>query len=292
MRSFRRYNEVISKLGHALKLVITFALTLTAISATHAADPPSCVPDFKTLSPAPVDPSQALDRLVTLETDISNAETTVRNRISSLKLSSKEAFRLTNEKHLEITEIQANYEALTDDLLSETPARFADFESRFQSIKSRLEHALSFNELKRTLTAPTNGPRFQELIESPQLLEVAAHYDVPQAAAVAGSASAKKLSVSFTREVLDYFKADLERGSRFLRAIQKGYIGTGSGSGIVRITDHHEALVEIKVIGGKEGHQRLIGCRRADGYIEILKVYEKRNEGSGGSLKHFAELCD
>ena len=282
---------MIWKFNQAFALAIT--LMFISVVAAHAADPPSCIPEFKNLSPAPVDPSQALDRLVTLETDIATAETTVRNRISSLRLSSKEAFHLTNEKHLEITEIQANYEALTDDLLSETPSRFADFESRFQSIKSRLEHALSFNELKRTATAPqASTQKFQDLIESPHLLEVATHYEVPQAAAVAGAASAKKLSVSFTREILDYFKADLERGSRFLRAIQKGYTGTASGSGIVRITDHHEALVEIKVIGGKEGHQRLIGCRRSDGYIEILKVYEKRNQGSGGSLKHFAELCD
>jgi hypothetical protein len=75
-----------------------------------------------------------------------------------------------------------------------------------------------------------------------------------------------------------------------MRSIVKGYVGPHGGDGILRITDRHEALVEIKFVS--KGNSKLIGCRRAGGLIEILRFYEKHNEGAGGSLKRFAKLCD
>lgn len=268
-------------------LVIITSMQVTSLQTLAAGNPP-CAPKFQNLGNEGVAWASDLDRLVAFESEFGKAENVINDHIKTLSLPPKDSFRIANEKHLEILKLRAQYETLADDLLSEDAKRMGSFESRLEQMRERLERTTDI----RAITANPAVREFKDLIETPTLLRAETRYDVPQASGVAGSASAKKVSVSFTREVLDYFFVDLERGSRFLRAIQKGYIGSGSGSGIVRITDHHEALVEIKVIGGKEGHQRLIGCRRNDGYIEILKVYEKRNEGGGGSLKHFAELCD
>lgn len=270
------------------ELVITliiFSIQFATLR-TYAAGEPPCAPKFQTFGKEGADWASDLDRLVAFETEIDNAESVIQGRIQAMGLPTRDAFRITNAKHLEVMEIRSQYEVVSDDLLSEDVKRIGDMNSRISKMRTQLEQVMDVAQAKPVEIS------FKDLIETPAQIRVATKYDVPQASGVAGSTSAKKLSVSFTREVLDYFAVDLERGSRFLRAIQKGYIGTGSGSGIVRITDHHEALVEIKVIGGKEGNQRLLGCRRADGYIEILKVYEKRNEGGGGSLKHFAELCE
>lgn len=289
----RRHNRTIflARVAPRVALKVAVGIVFAILSTSPAvAAKIECVPGFKGLSPKPLDANEALDRLAGLESDLSSAETAMPSRIGALKLPSKDAFQLTNEKHLELSTLKSDYETLADDLLSDDLTRIGNFESRIQNLRARL-HAVSDLSVSSAPT-PVKPRPFQELIDSPNLLKASVRYEVPQAAASAGAANVKKLSVSFTREVLDYFGVDAERGPRFLRAIQKGYVGSGAGSGIVRITDQHEALVEIKVIGGKEGHQRLIGCRRSDGYIEILKVYEKRNEGAGGSLKHFAELCE
>ena len=283
---------------HVRELLNIFFIALTALSspiALNAATNPPCPTVFQTFGSEGAKWEDKLNHLVAIEPEITIAETTISDRVRKAGFSARESFELANQKHLEISQIHIDYNALSDDLLSEDIARIGNFDARLATLRSRLEQATEVKRASVTGASDTvtqAKPDFARLIEKPTEIREGTRYEVPQASGVAGSTSAKKLSVSFTREVLDYFGIDLERGSRFLRAIQKGYIGSGSGSGIVRITDHHEDLVEIKVIGGKEGNQRLIGCRRADGYIEVLKVYEKRNEGGGGSLKHFAELCD
>lgn len=272
-----------------LRLAVLVILILTTVKPLRvfAVSDSSCATKFQGVAKEPKQIASDLDRLIAFETDLQTAYAAIGSQLKTLNLSSKDAFRTANEKHLEILAIRTHYETLADDLLSENIGRIGDFERRFQEIQEQL---LKAKEVKAA--QPNIAPdRFSDLIDAPSRLKAEIQYEVPQAASVAGASSTKKLSVSFSREILDYFNADIERGSRFLRAIQKGYIGTAAGSGIVRITDHHEALVEIKVIGGKEGHQRLIGCRKNEGFIQILKVYEKRNEGAGGSLKHFAALC-
>lgn len=271
---------------------LAIILIITTISFTphlaHATSEPACPLKFQTLGKQGADWASDLDRLVAFESEIDKAESMIHSRIKALGLSTKDSFHLTNEKHLEVMKIRSQYETLSDDLLSEDIKRIGDIENRLTQMRAQLGQTLDVH----ASTAKPVEYEFKDFIEAPSRIQFGTRYEVPQASGIAGTASAKKLSVSFTREVLNYFSVDLERGSRFLRAIQKGYIGSGSGSGIVRVTDQHEALVEIKVIGGKEGNQRLIGCRRTDGLIEIMRVYEKRNEGGGGSLKHFAELCN
>ncbi|CAN5686243.1 hypothetical protein BH10BDE1_BH10BDE1_00750 [soil metagenome] len=236
---------------------------------------------------------QPLEQLVAFESLLESAEKSIDASLHDLHLSAVDRSKLASSRHSLLADIRVQFEGVSDGVLSESPERLQRFNHDFSTLRQRLIEAIDFKKTTGAAVATTETAHpFHSLIETPSLLKTGVTYEVPQAAGHGGEASIHKVSTTFSQDVLDYFKADATRGSRFLRAIQKGYVPSGSGSGIVRITDQHEKLVEIKVIGGNEGHQRLIGCRQADGLIHILKVYEKRNEGGGGSLKRYASLCD
>lgn len=190
-----------------------------------------------------------------------------------------------------------------EELLSQMSSHHILFESLAEHLFEREvgDYQNPMNELRRDLQRTRQYLRFltqrfeihniMELIEEPQMILSNYEYLVPQAYSISGKPSSQKMSVRFSEETAEFIKSDVAGGARFLRSILKGYVPAGSGSGIVRITDQHENLIEIKTIGGREGNTRLIGCRGAAGSITILKVYEKKNEGGGGSLKKFSLLC-
>jgi hypothetical protein len=239
----------------------------------------------------------ALEILVGFEKRLDEAAASIDHSVHHSGIPIADQSKASAERHAQIAAIRVKYEQLSDAVLEADAvpgadaALVANFESQIEELESQLM-GVSRTVVFAKPSADIAPLAFSDVIEKPSLLKANTHYEVPVANTITGVASAHKLSVNFAPEVLDYFTADSQRGSRFLRAIQKGYVPSGSGSGIVRITDQHEKLVEVKVIGGNEGHQRLIGCRQGDGTIAILKVYEKRNEGGGGSLKRFASLCD
>ncbi len=255
-------------------LPAVFLFASTSASAPVKFETP-CPVSYDAIGLAQTDANlPAIDRLVSLETQLEGVEKS----------------RFASERKIEIAAIRSEYERLADAVLSEKPEALIGFDEAYGSLRNRLSEVS--NPTSRGTAAATSSLSYAQLIEQPELLKTGAVYEVPQASGQGGQASLHKVSVKFSQDVLDYFRDDVQRGHRFLRAIQKGYVPGKSGSGIVRITDQHENLVEVKVIGGNEGHQRLIGCRQADGMISILKVYEKHNEGGGGALKKFASLCD
>ncbi len=256
-------------------LPAVFLFASTSTSAPLKFEPP-CPVSYDAIGIAQTDANlPAIDRLVSLETQLEGVE---RSRFAS-------------ERKIEIAAIRSEYDRWADAVLSEKPEALSGFDEAYGSLRNRLSE-VSNPTSRSTATSTTSTLSYAQLIEQPELLKIGAVYEVPQASGQGGQATLHKVSVKFSKDIIDYFREDVQRGHRFLRAIQKGYVPGKSGSGIVRITDQHENLVEVKVIGGNEGHQRLIGCREPDGIISILKVYEKHNEGGSGALKKFASLCD
>ncbi len=255
-------------------LPAVFFIASTSTSAPLKFEAP-CPTSFEAIPVAPEDTRPAIDRLVDLESQLEGLEKS----------------RFATERKVAIAAIRSEYDRWADAVLSEKPEELVGFDDAFVALRTRLSEVSNLSS-RSTAAATTSSLSYGQLIEQPELLKIGTVYAVPQASGQGGQASLHKVSVKFSQDVLDYFREDVQRGHRFLRAIQKGYVPGKSGSGIVRITDQHENLVEVKVIGGNEGHQRLIGCRHADGVISILKVYEKHNEGGGGALKKFASLCE
>lgn len=92
-------------------------------------------------------------------------------------------------------------------------------------------------------------------------------------------------------EVLVRGLEDVDQGDliRFLRAIEKGFVPSLSGSGVLRVTDVHKRFVEVKIIG-HGGDYRLVGCFE-HGVLTLKKVYHRKSRGSGGALQVFHHLC-
>ncbi len=97
-------------------------------------------------------------------------------------------------------------------------------------------------------------------------------------------------TVSFEdRALKEMQKLDDLTVERLLRSIKKGFVPPVSGPGVVRLTDIHRALVEVKIV--KKGVTRLIGCFES-GHLYVKRVYHKRNEGRGSALGNYRDLCD
>lgn len=135
-----------------------------------------------------------------------------------------------------------------------------------------------------TVSGADCGPR----LTTRPLREVLTQHEIASDVPYATEDTVGLSTVRFTREFVgEFIELEPEFGRRFLRAIQRGFKPAASGSGLVRITDVHKALVEVKVIGTKE---RLLGCLRS-GELELRRVITKRNENKGGALARYRDLC-
>lgn len=230
----------------------------------------------------------AIDYLVQFDSTFRAAKDSLRSEITSAALPPGEREALLQDFESKLAAVDSQYENLTNRTLewSVEEAR-REFPSMAEGLRRAADNSLL---AARTALRREQGASFNELADNPDLISPRLSYEVPQPSSSTGVQSANKLSVKFNAAVIEELRKDPHSASRFLRSMVKGYVGAHGGDGILRITDQHEALVEIKFVS--KGNSRLIGCRRAGGLIEILRYYEKHNEGTGGSLKRFAKLCD
>ncbi|MDZ4085010.1 MAG: hypothetical protein U1E10_18860 [Bdellovibrionales bacterium] len=252
---------------------------------------PLCALDYATFFKGQQQPLRvegAIDYLVQFDSTFRAAKDGLRSEITSATLPQGERLALLQDFQSKVAAIDSQYESLTNRTLewSVEEAR-REFPSMAEGLRRAAENSLSEG---RTALRREQGASFNELADNPDLISPRLSYEVPQPSSSTGVQSANKLSVKFNAAVIEELRKDPHSASRFLRSMVKGYVGAHGGDGILRITDQHEALVEIKFVS--KGNSRLIGCRRAGGLIEILRYYEKHNEGTGGSLKRFAKLCD
>lgn len=127
----------------------------------------------------------------------------------------------------------------------------------------------------------TTAPCLGSIIENPSRLEAESDYQT-------GDPHLKTVSFE-DRAVKEMARLDDLTVERLLRSIKKGFVPPVSGPGVVRLTDLHKNLVEVKIV--KKGVTRLIGCFEA-GHLYVKRVYHKRNEGRGGALGTYRDLCN
>ncbi len=269
---------------------VSFVFSFTVSGSSFASAPCSIeFEGFGIFQPGPVTIDRAVDYLVQFDESLSAATSTLRSDISSSSaLTGSQRQALLNEFESRYAAVKDQYEELTNKALEWSVSEAQrEFPSRVEALRRSAESTVVQT---RTALRREQGASFNELTDNPELISSKLVYEVPQPSSTSGNQSVNKLSVKFNDAVISELRKDPHSASRFLRSMVKGYVGAHAGDGILRITDQHEALVEIKFVS--KGNSRLIGCRRAGGLIELLRFYEKHNEGGSGSLKRFAKLCD
>ncbi len=118
-------------------------------------------------------------------------------------------------------------------------------------------------------------PCLGEVIENPESLEAGRIYST-------GDPHLRTVSVDH-RAQKEISALDNLTIERLFRSVKKGIVPPVSGPGVVRLTDVHRNLVEVKIV--RKGVTRLIGCLNG-GHLTVMKVYHKRNEGKGGAWAH------
>jgi hypothetical protein len=90
-------------------------------------------------------------------------------------------------------------------------------------------------------------------------------------------------SVVFSRDVIEYFQKNLERGSFFLTALSKGYVAHHNSSGLRRIPAIHPDFRDIKLLkhGGKV---RIVG-RLVERTIHFFFIYDHDQAYDDGEMR-------
>ena len=289
----RQICSIAAKWIHAsslLRIVISI-ICLCLFVSNEARSTTACSIEFASFKIGPGQPMQiedAIEFLVQFDSHLATLSESVTSDFAKANLTTQLREQLKTNFVNQTTKLKADYDQLTNNALewSVEEAR-REFPNRAEALRRSAE---SIFTQTRTALRREQGASFNELADNPDLISPRLSYEVPQPSSSTGVQSANKLSVKFNAAVIDELRKDPHSASRFMRSMIKGYVGAHGGDGILRITDQHEALVEVKFVS--KGNSRLIGCRRAGGLIEILRFYEKHNEGTGGSLKRFAKLCD
>jgi hypothetical protein len=230
----------------------------------------------------------AVDYLAEFEGHLKTVIDSLQTNLTDAGLSGSNRSQIQASLDAESLSIQRRLSTLADQTLESSGSFLPhEFETAVESIR---RSALGLQRQTTIAIRRERGATFSEISENPELISSRITYQVPIPDSISGASAAGKLSVRFADEVVSELVKAPHESHRFMRSLMKGYIGPHAGDGILRITDQHEDLVEIKFVS--KGAHRLIGCRRSGGLIEILKYYEKKNEGSGGSLKRFAKLCE
>lgn len=231
---------------------------------------------------------KAIDFLADLETRVQNLASELKVHVANSGLSGSPRSSIQSQLDSETQQLQARVGALIDKTLEDGSQTVGhEFEMATENLRRT---AMSLRRNTLIAIRREQGAAFSEIAENPELISSRHTYNVPVPDSISGASAAGRLTVRFSSEVIDELVKAPHESHRFMRSLIKGYVGSHAGDGILRITDQHEDLVEIKFVS--KGAHRLIGCRRPGGLIEILKYYEKRNEGAGGSLKRYAKLCD
>jgi hypothetical protein len=76
----------------------------------------------------------------------------------------------------------------------------------------------------------------------------------------------------------------------FIRALRHGFVGPGEKSGIKRLTNLAQNMIEVK-IPGSMSQARLIGCLEEGPTITVLRLIYKGGQSSGG-FERYKHLCD
>ncbi len=192
-------------------------------------------------------------------------------------------------KDLEVlkeTSLDLSEQVLSDPDLT-TPNTIDLLSQNIRDLKGRL---LSYQQNSEK-GAQRDAHSFSELMGAPQTVKADFIYQLEPSIDSQGNQRKEQRSVQFSQEIVDFFSERPGSPQFFFRAIQQGYVGPFSGAGIMRISDVHPDLIEVKWPNGPEGNYRLMGCRHKAGHLIIKKVYFKRNSGHSGSLAIFRNLC-
>lgn len=277
--------------GRALR-TLTFIFLGISYATSFAAPKPDCPEEFASFKlGSPVGYSrdlkieQAVDYMVQLESQIESSAKLVRGSFTDSRLPVGLRNQMSGDFERELSDIKKSYESLVDKSLEWSVAEAqVEFAPRAEALRRSAE---SLFKRSRIAIRRESGATFAEMMDNPELISSRLIYEVPQADSSTGAHAANKLSVRFHQSVIDELRKDHQSSARFFRAMIKGYVGTHSGDGILRITDAGE-LVEVKHMAK---NHRLIGCRRPGGLIELVRYHEKHNDGGSGSLKQYAKLC-
>lgn len=276
--------------------VLSLIAASTVLLAQTVASANSCALEFAALDSAfprlapqaKLSVEQAIDYLAEFEGHFKSVTDDLQNQLSRATLAGATRSQLQSKFEAERLALQGRLTALTDQTLEASDSFIRqDFESSVETLRRA---SAGFHRHTLIAIRREQGASFSDISENPELISPRLTYQVPVPDSIFGASAAGKLSVRFSEEVVSELIKAPHESHRFMRSLLKGYIGPHAGDGILRITDQHEDLVEIKFVS--KGAHRLIGCRRPGGLIEVLKYYEKRNEGAGGSLKRFAKLCE
>lgn len=260
---------------------ILFSLTFMAtVSATGAPllDTPlgsSCPLAFQKLPPSTTEQNAILDELIDIENELNGLRDGFMPTVHDAP--TRVAYR----------QLRSTYESVSNRIFDHND--FTGAREKVAELRERVRELRRPAWVEEKIQKISNEPSFAQLTEMPQLIKRDVAYEVPQPCCTTGQREVNQMSVSFSDEVIEYFKKDVDGAHRFLRAIQKGYSASYAGSGIMRFPQYGK-LVEIKLVHSK-GNYRLLGCREANGLIRLLKFMEKRHHNAA-DMKPFAHLCD
>lgn len=271
---------MVRKLAHLIALAIFNMLTICGLTTLTYAGPlpvhlvKSCPASFQNLMTV-TEQNAVLDDLIEIERELNSFRENVLPKIHDGP--TRSAFE----------DVSAEYEAFSNRILDQED--FSNVRTGLDELRERVRELSRHRWLGERIQNASHQTTFSQIMEMPQLIKRDVVYDVPQPCCIAGQREANQMSVSFSDEIVDYFKKDTDGAHRFLRAIQKGYTANHAGSGIRRFAEYGK-LVEIKLVHTK-GNYRLLGCREANGLVRVLKFMEKRHHNAS-DMKPFAHLCE
>lgn len=267
--------------------IAAILFTANASAATQKSTCPSGFegPAFALSEVSSVD--QAVDHLASLEGLLKETREALTASIVREVKDPRERAKLVAALGDDLQRIDVSLASWVDRVLSSSTFMAKEFQSDAVKFGHEFE---ALKSATRFRTKKTLGATFDELVLEPRLITGQREYLVPSRTTITGAESPIQVKVRFSDKVVEQLESlSIERVRHFIKAIEKGYVASRSGSGILKVPDINPNLVEIKVVPGEL--YRLMGCRRPNGLIEILAVYVKQNDGASGSLSRFASLC-
>lgn len=173
--------------------------------------------------------------------------------------------------------VQSQIDRLVDEGLSPSP----NVDHLWLEARQLVGQIISLIAPSECPVATGERPCLGEVLSDPSRLESELDYE---------TGDPHLRTVSFESQALkEMLRLDSLTVERLLRSLKKGFVPPQSGPGVVRLTDLHKNLVEVKIV--KKSVTRLIGCFQS-GHLIVKRVYHKRNEGHGRGLGVYRDLCD
>lgn len=231
------------------------SLLLVSVTAAAKTDPEECTSNLEKV----VLTEQLLTQAAGLETRVAVLESEAEGR-----------------KIREIQTLKAELQVYIDALL-ETTKDLPELEQELATLEARYQ---IFSNGEK-ISAP-DTLSISELIEHPERLEA----DV----FVKARPETHINEILFSASAYADFRMrpPIIQG-RFLRAINAGIVGPSKQAGVVRWPVVHKNFVEVKLLGGEGGADRLLGCLK-NGRLNLLRLITKQNDNN--NLFRFKKLCD